>query len=120
MNYQEAIQHSLTVKWKTTPCHSGESCWCRVIKPEQEIKDNNGNEIYIAGSGCLHKDYAEHIVKLHNASLNMVAKRNTDIQSVFTEPASINNDEYICPDCGDRGWLYDIEGAFLEICPCHY
>ena len=39
MNYQEAIRHSLTVKWKTTPCQSGESCWCRVIEPEEEIKD---------------------------------------------------------------------------------
>ena len=71
MNYKEAIEYSLTVKWKTTPCSIGEECWCRIIEPEQEIKDDDGNEIYIAGSGCVHKDYAEHIVKLHNASLNV-------------------------------------------------
>lgn len=70
MNYQEAIQHSLTVKWKTTLCQSGESCWCRIIEPEEEIKDDDGNEIYIIGSASVSKDYAEHIVKLHNASLN--------------------------------------------------
>ena len=70
LSYEEAIQHSLTVKWKTTPCQSGESCWCRVIEPEEEIKDEDGNEIYIAGSGCVPKVYAEHIVKLHNESLN--------------------------------------------------
>ena len=66
MNYQEAIQHSLKVKWKTTPCISGENCWCRIIEPEKEVKDDDGNEIYIAGSGCVLKEHAEHIVKLHN------------------------------------------------------
>ena len=40
------------------------------LTPEQEIKDDDGNDIYIAGSGCVPKDYAEHIVKLHNTSLN--------------------------------------------------
>ncbi len=72
MNYQEAIQYSLTVKWKTTLCPSGVSCWCRVIETEEELKDDDGNEIYIAASGCVPTDYAEHIVKLHNASLNGV------------------------------------------------
>lgn len=70
MNYQEAKQHSLTVKWKTTPCQVGESCWCCIVEPEQEIKDDDGNEIYIVGSGSISKEYAEHIVKLHNDSLN--------------------------------------------------
>ena len=46
MNYKEAIEYSLTVKWKTTPCSSGEECWCRIIEPEQEIKDNAGNVSY--------------------------------------------------------------------------
>ena len=45
-------------------------CWCRLIEPEEEIKDDKGYEIYIAGSGCVPKIYAEHIVKLHNDSLN--------------------------------------------------
>lgn len=71
MNYKEAIEHSLTVKWKTSPCSLGKDCWCRIIEPEQEIKDDDGNEIYIAGSGRVPKEYAEHIVKLHNASLNV-------------------------------------------------
>lgn len=70
MTYEEATQYSLTVKWKTSTCSEGARCWCRMIEPEEEIKDNKGNEIYIVGSGCVPKDYAEHIVKLHNASLN--------------------------------------------------
>ena len=69
MNYKEAVEYSLTVKWKITLCPSGKKCWCRIIEPEQEIKDDDGNEIYIIGSGCISKDYAEHIVKLHNDSL---------------------------------------------------
>lgn len=72
MNYQEAIQHSLNVKWKTSFCQSGEKCWCRIIEPDQEIKDKDGNEIIIAASGSINKNYAEHIVKLHNASLNNI------------------------------------------------
>jgi len=70
LKYKDAQNLSLTVKWKTTPCQSGESCWCRIIEPEQELKDKDGNEIYIVGSGSIPKIYAEHIVKLHNASLN--------------------------------------------------
>jgi hypothetical protein len=31
---------------------------------------NKDSKIYIAGSGCVPTIYAEHIVKLHNASLN--------------------------------------------------
>jgi len=26
----------------------------------------------------------------------------------------------VCPDCGDRGWLYDDEGRRRGTCPCHY
>jgi len=70
LKYKEAQELSLKVKWKATPCQSGESCWCRVIEPELELKDDDGNEIYIAGSGCVPTIYAEHIVKLHNDSLN--------------------------------------------------
>lgn len=69
MNYKEAVEYSLTVKWKAVVCQSGENCWCRIIEPEQKIVDDNGNEIYIASSGCIPKKYAEHIVKLHNESL---------------------------------------------------
>lgn len=67
MDYQEAINYSLTVKWKTTPCSSGEKCWCRIIEPEKEIRDKDDNSIYICNSGCVPTEYAEHIVKIHNA-----------------------------------------------------
>ena len=69
LSYEEATALSLKTKWKVTPCNSGEECWCRLIVPETEIEDKDGNEIYIAGSGCIPKVYAEHIVKLHNESL---------------------------------------------------
>jgi len=69
MNYQEAQELSLKVKWKTTPCPSGEKCWCRIIEPEDLIVDDSGNEIYIAGAGVVPKIYAEHIVNLHNENI---------------------------------------------------
>ena len=69
MTYEEATKLSLTVEWKVSLCNSGESCWCRIIEPKEEIKDSDGNEIYIVGSGSISKTYAEHIVEQHNKSL---------------------------------------------------
>jgi hypothetical protein len=34
-------------------------------------------------------------------------------------PAVINSGK-TCPDCGDRGWLYDDDGRRVGTCPCHY
>lgn len=28
--------------------------------------------------------------------------------------------ENVCPDCSDRGWLYDENGRRAGTCPCHY
>jgi hypothetical protein len=25
----------------------------------------------------------------------------------------------VCPDCGDRGWVYDKTGIVRTVCPCH-
>jgi len=66
MNYNEALEKSKIVKWKTTPCTSGEDCWCRIIEPIERIEDDEGNEVYIASSGSINKEHAEHIVKIHN------------------------------------------------------
>lgn len=69
MNYTEAKNKALKTKWKIGTCNQGENCWCRMILPEFEIKDDDDNEIYIATSGTLNKEFAEHIVNLHNKSL---------------------------------------------------
>ncbi len=66
MNYQEAQKLSFQVEWKTTPCPTGEQCWCRIIEPKDLIVDDSGNEIYIAGAGVVSRIYAEYIVNLHN------------------------------------------------------
>lgn len=68
--YQEAIEKSLTVRWKTSICESGEQCWCRIIEPEEAIDFGDHQPFLIARSGDLLKEHAEHIVKLHNESLN--------------------------------------------------
>jgi len=75
MNYQEAIEKSLTVKWKVDTCHEGERCWCRVIRGEEpilykELDDSDEEEYYIVGSGELNKETVEHIVSLHNETFN--------------------------------------------------
>ena len=35
-------------------------------------------------------------------------------------PAVINSGKATCPDCGDRGWLYDNDGRRTGTCHCHY
>ena len=79
MNYQEAIEKSLTVKWKADTCIQGEQCWCRVIKCEEPIffKENNDSddeEYYVVGSGQLDKETVEHIVEIHNKTFNTKKK----------------------------------------------
>lgn len=71
LKYSEAQEHALTIKWKTSECSQGASCWCRIIEPEIEIKDNEENKIFIANSGFISKIFAEHIVNLHNSSLKI-------------------------------------------------
>ena len=74
LTYDERVKLSLKTKWKITTCRAGEVCQCRLIVPETEIYDKDGNEIYIVGSGCMPKEYAEHVVKLHNESLNVICE----------------------------------------------
>lgn len=69
LTYDEAVQLSLTVNWKVSPCNQGDSCWCRIIEPVEEIKDKDGEDIYIAASGCIPTVYAEYLVQLHNQHL---------------------------------------------------
>ena len=53
--------------WYVGTCSSGESCWCRTIstKPNGD-PDEDEMDYCIAHAGCLSKDVAEHIVKIHN------------------------------------------------------
>lgn len=71
MTYEEALAYSLTVPWQVTPCSQGEKCWCRIIEPVKRITYGEGDieEMYIAASGALPKEYAEYLVNLHNQHL---------------------------------------------------
>lgn len=54
------------VPWKVETCSQGEACWCRMIVPVEPILDEEGEEMYIVGSGAMTKAHAEYIVDLHN------------------------------------------------------
>jgi hypothetical protein len=74
MTYTEALEKSLTVKWKVNMCPQGVKCWCRTISCEEpimfkEIEESDAHEFYIVHSGELHKEVVEHIVKLHNEAI---------------------------------------------------
>ena len=77
MTYQEAIDKSFTTKWKIGNCSQGEQCWCRTIKPVEPILFEDGDteeEYYVLKGGEVHKETAEHIVKLHNETFNTKEK----------------------------------------------
>lgn len=64
-------------KWKIDTCNAGAKCWCRMIilKDKAIDKRDNGDApetIFISPSGCLPKNIARHIVKLHNKYLSKV------------------------------------------------
>jgi hypothetical protein len=77
MNYQQAIEKSLTVEWEIGTCSQGEKCWCRTIKPVKPIlfKDEDSQEEYhILVGGELNKEIVEHIVTLHNQNIKNQVK----------------------------------------------
>jgi hypothetical protein len=72
LTYQEAEEQAFKVKWKSKPCHVGESCWCRVIVPEEPIYYMDGEietEYHITQPGETSVFRAEYFVKLHNKHL---------------------------------------------------
>jgi len=72
MTHEEAYNKALEVKWKVEPCFSGEDCWCRIIMPSEPINygPDNVEEVYIVSSASINKQMAEHIVNVHNKSIN--------------------------------------------------
>lgn len=78
MNYEQAVEFSLTVPWKLMECFGGEECWCRLIVPLEPIRytytfsDGTTKEDVleqITDAAVLDKITAEHIVKIHNERL---------------------------------------------------
>lgn len=68
MTYEEALAMALVVPWKVYSC-GAEGCWCGLIGPQVPLVDDDDNEVWVVTAGSMRKEYAEHIVKLHNESL---------------------------------------------------
>lgn len=46
---------------------------------------------------------------------------NNHFRDIFMNQTNTNQiSKPTCPDCGDKGWLYDNEGRKTGTCPCHY
>lgn len=79
MTYKKAKKLALQSKWKAIVCNQGESCWCKIVAPEVPIEYeyiSNGQKKKaqldcIISPGDVDKEFAEHIVSLHNSSLNL-------------------------------------------------
>jgi len=72
MNYEDAKLLSLKVEWKTSFCSQGESCWCRIIEPLEDIILDDGSKHYIVGSGSLGVMESEYLVKIHNERVKLL------------------------------------------------
>lgn len=59
-----------TMRWKVVPCHVGESCWCRLVVPEDPCQFEDESDAYVIPDGAIDKETAEHIVTVHNEALN--------------------------------------------------
>jgi len=122
LTYQEAQEKSLNVKWKTTCCPQGEVCWCRVIEPEEKIFDKDGEEIYIAGSGCVPKIYAERIVELHNKHLlpNIQMQQQYIINMIKAE-LKLEDEFYKPQDMFHSVWFFPIFSIYIYAdCPVRH
>lgn len=42
-----------------------------------------------------------------------------NVVKLFCQPAVSGSGKIVCPDCGDRGWLYDEQANRTGTCPCH-
>jgi hypothetical protein len=76
MNYKQAKQKVLSVPWKIDFCHSGEDCWCRLIRPVEQpeyVLESNGETAVldcVIDWGSVDKETAEYIINLHNSFLD--------------------------------------------------
>ena len=91
MTFKEAIEYSLTVPWKIQECFSGPECWCRMIVPVEPIPceyvNIDGSVLKdtldeIVGAVAIDKITAEHIVNLHNRSLEIYKSQKKRLEAL--------------------------------------
>lgn len=75
----------LNTRWKTKACYTGESCWCRLIVPEEDTTWESGDEVFIAPNGTLYKETAEHIVQIHNDWLATLNSPQENLEQVVEQ-----------------------------------
>jgi hypothetical protein len=113
-NYDEAHKYSLTVPWKLAHCNTGESCWCRIILPTENIlyKNQVGDSEtvvefdYIIPDGSIDRETAEYVVNLHNYSLNTKVKITTHIELRCNKCYKTVESYFyrdFCKSCYDKG-----------------
>lgn len=66
------MMNKFEVPWKIVTCREGEECWCRAIKPEIPILNEDEQEIFIISTGEIEKELAEYIVRIHNETLKYI------------------------------------------------
>lgn len=58
------------VKWKVVNCGAPDECWCAAIQPIEFLPDESGENMFIIGGGCISRELAEYIVRIHNGKVD--------------------------------------------------
>jgi hypothetical protein len=85
MTYKKAKQELYKRPWKAVTCSQGETCWCRIIETvepiEYQVNKSEEDEItfdlisQVIPMGAIDTEFAEHVVKLHNESLEKKSEK---------------------------------------------
>lgn len=100
--YEQAKSNSLIIPWVVDTCSHEIGCWCRVIRPIEDIYFELLGVVgsyYIVPEGILDLSSAEHIVLLHNTNL-LKSESNSDNYILETQEDFCEFLKYLVEDVG--------------------
>lgn len=100
--YEQAKSKSLITPWVVDTCSHEIGCWCRVIRPIEDIPFRLLGLVgsyYIIPEGILDLSSAEHLVLLHNTNL-LKTKSESDNSILETQEDFCEFLKYLIEDVG--------------------
>ena len=67
------------------------------------------------------KQYKQQVVKIRRETDERIREIENHITRLEKRKVRLDAEKLnTCPDCANRGWLYDENGNRLHTCPCHF
>ena len=102
LTYEQAKTKSLGIPWVVDTCSHDIKCWCRVIRPIEEIRYRLlglDGVYYVIPEGILDLSTAHHLVFLHNSNL-LKAQSKSDNYILETQEDFSEFLKYLIEDVG--------------------